>query len=508
MDDLQAHPLAGTDGAQFRPFWSPDSRYIGFLAGGKLKKVPVSGGPPQVVTDASTGADGAWSSSGVILFDGQASDPIRKVSASGGVSSPVVGPKDGDAGYSVGWPAFLPDGEHFLYFRFATGGGSKELMLTSLDGKEPPKKLLDAESLVQYVSPGFLIYVRENSLLAQPFDLKSLKPTGEPVPLAEQLTSSSNGLADFSASSQGTLVYRSGETSSRRLVWVDRTGKEIADEGDKAIYTNPVVSPDGAHLAFVIQDPQSGNTDVWVRDLKRGVSTRLTFDPAGDGNPAWSPDGKQIAFSSSRGEGNGIYLKDASGAGSVEQVLKSDVSISPQSWSRDGRWLLCNQQNENTAFDVVAVQMTGDERGKVVPFVHSKFFDIRPSFSPDGNWVVYESWESGRPEVYVQPFPGPGGKWQISAEGGSEPWWSADGKEIFYLSAASKLMAVPVATAPAFSVGTPKPLFDTHLVNIIGRNRWFPAPDGQRFLMLEPESSIQSRPMTVVFNWPETLKQR
>jgi len=508
MDDLQAHPMAGTDGAQFRPFWSPDSRYIGFIAGGKLKKVPVSGGPPQVVTDAPTGADGSWSSKGMILFDGQAADGIRRVSASGGVATEAISPKTGDDAYDVGWPEFLPDGDHFLYYQFAASGKSRKLMLANLDGKQAPSPLLDVESLVQYVSPGFLVYVREDSLLAQPFDMETLKPSGEPVPLAENLGSTNVGLADFSASAEGTLVFRSGENEGRRLVWVDRTGKEIGDEGDEALYGSPAISPDGTHVAFRIQDPQTGNFDVWVRDLKRAVTTRLTFDPGNDNDPAWSPDGKKIAFDSTRGDSHGIYVKDASGAGAVEQVVKSDVGISPVAWSRDGRWLMCDQRNKDNTRDVVAVPMTGDERGKVVPFVQSRFFDVRPSFSPDGRWVAYESWESGRAEIYVQPFPGPGGKWQISGEGGSEPRWSADGKEIFYLSAASKLTAVPVATSPTFSAGTPKPLFDVHLVQAVIRNRWYPAPDGQHFLMLEPENATQSRPMTVVLNWPEMLKQR
>jgi len=435
-------------------------------------------------------------------------DRIRRVSASGGVSTPIIEPKSGNDGYSVGWPAFLPDGEHFLYFQFATANDSKELMLASLNEKEAPKKLLPAQSLVQYVWPGFLMYVRDDSLLAQPFDVKGLKPTGEPVPLADKLSSTSIGLADFSASSQGTLVYRAGETARRRLVWVDRSGKEIGDEGGKEIFSNPSLSPDGTRLAVTIEDPRSGNFDVWVRDLKRGVTTRLTFDSAADNAAVWSPDGKQVAFGSSRGNGHGIYLKDASGAGSVEQIVKSDVTISPKSWSRDGRWLICDQNNKETNWDVVAVRMSGKERGKIVPFVHSKFNEVRPSFSPDGRWVVYESWESGRAEIYVKPFPEPGGKWQISANGGSEPWWSADGKEIFYLSATSKLVAVPVETGTTFSAGTPKPLFDTHLLSGLFRNRWVPTPDGKRFLMMEPGSAALSQPMTVVLNWTEALKQR
>lgn len=503
LDDIDARPLAGTEGAQYRPFWSPDSRYIGFIAGGKLKKVLVSGGGAQVVTDAPTGADGSWGAKDVILFDGQPTDPIRRVSAGSGLATPVVEPE-------VGWPEFLPDGEHFLYLAGTADGGFQDLMVGSLNTEESPLKLMTVESLAVYAPPGHLIFVNNDSLYAQPFDAKKRALTGEPRQLAADLAASAIGLADFSASANGTLVYRSGAAERRRLVWVDRAGTEIADEGELAIYRSPAISPDGTRIAFTLTDPESGNDDVWVRDLQRGVSTRLTFDAATDHNPVWSPDGSRIAFDSHRGDGApGVYLKSASGSGDSELLVESpEGDISPHSWSSDGRWLLCNLRSPDTGWDLVAVEATGEQRGRVMPFVESSFFDLRPSISPDGRWVVYESSESGRPEVYVKPFPGPGGKWQISAAGGSEPWWNANGKEIFYLSAASRVVSVPVSADTEFSVGAAESLFEAQLVPITTRNRWAAAPDGERFLMLRPEEASSLQPMTVVLNWQQALEPR
>lgn len=502
IDDLAARPLAGTEGAQFRPFWSPDSRYLAFMAGGRLKKVPVSGGGAQVVTDAPTGADGTWGTKDIILFDGQSTDPIQRVSAGSGIATPVVEP-------GAGWPEFLPDGEHFLYLANPEDE-TQRLMVGSLDTEEPPRELMTVESLAVYAPPSHLIFVSNDSLYAQPFDAKTMELSGEPQQLAADLDSTSSGLADFSASADGTLVYRSGGTEQRRLVWVDRGGTELADEGESGIYRSPAISPDGRRIAFTLTDPASGNDDVWVRDLQRGVSTRLTFDAAIDHNAAWSPDGTRIAFDSHRGDSPGIYVKSASGDGSAELVVAAGSDFSPHSWSPDGRWLLCQLRSadSDSSWDVVAVEMTGEQRGRIVPVVESQFVELRGSFSRDGNWIVYESWESGRPEVYVQPFPGPGGKWQISAEGGSDPWWSADGSEILYHSASARVVSVPVETASNFSAGTPRKLFESQVVPINIRNRWFPAPDGERFLMLRPEDASTLRPFTVVINWPETLTQR
>ena len=508
LDDLEAHPLAGTDGST-RPFWSPDSRYLGFVAGGKLKKVPIAGGPPQTLADTPTGSDGSWGAAGVILFDGQSSDPIRRVAATGGTPQAVVSPDPEHGITQVAWPDFLPDGRHFLYTADGQKPGDRFLMVGSIDGKQPGAKVAEVGSLVQFAPPGYLLYVREDSLLVQPFDPGSLKTTGEAVPLAEHIGPTNVGLADFSAAEDGTLVYRAGWTARRRLVWVDRSGKEAGEADVPAIYREMALSPDGRSLAVTIEDPRSNNLDIWLRDLERGVTSRFTFDPARDTGPVWSPDGKTIAFTSNRGGGAGdLYLKSATGSGQEDLLLKTGEMMLAQDWSRDGRWIAFSRLGAKTGWDVWALAMDGPDRGKATPVVQGPFVEFRPSFSPDGRWIVYESNESGRFEVYVRPFPGSGGKWQVSTAGGTEPWWGGDGREIYYLSPGSKLVSVPVTTGASFTAGQPSDLFDVRLQPIQLRNRWVPDRSGGRFLFLEPEGTARSLPMTVVLNWPEALRSR
>jgi Tol biopolymer transport system component len=508
LDDLEAHPVAGTEGAT-RPFWSPDSRYLGFIAGGKLKKVPVAGGPPQVVADTPTGSDGSWSTSGVILFDGQQNDPIRRVSASGGTPQPAV-EIDGKHGVTqVAWPDFLPDGHHFLYTADGKKQGERYLMVGSVDGKEAPRRLVNVGSLARFAPPGYLLYVREDSLLAQPFDVATLKTTGEAVPLAEHLGPTAVGLADFSASDNGTVVYRSGFTARRRLVWIDRSGKALGDADKPSVFRDEALSPDGRTLAMTVDDPSSGNRDIWLRDLERGVTSRFTFDQGADGSPVFSPDGKTIVFSSTRAGGApDLYEKSTSGSGQATLLLKTGEVLIAQEWSRDGRWLTVNRLDPKTAWDIWALPMDGPDKGKPVPIVQGQFVELRPSFSPDGKWIAYQSNESGRPEIYARPFPGPGGKWQVSSAGGSEPVWSGDGHEILYVSAAGKLVSVPVSAGASFTAGQPKELFDVRLQPLQLRNRWLANREADKFLFLEPEGAARALPMTVVLNWPEALRSR
>jgi len=508
LEDLEAHPMAGTDGAT-RPFWSPDSRFLGFVAGGKLKKIPIAGGPPQTLADTATGSDGTWSASGVILFDGSTSDPIERVAATGGTPQPLVSPDREKGITQVAWPHFLPDGNHFLYMAEGKKAGERFLMVGAVDGRESGRKLADVGSLAQYAPPGYLLYVREDALLAQPFDAGSLRVTGEAVPLAEHLGPSGVGLADFSVSDEGTVVYRSGWTARRRLVWTDRAGKSLGDADQPAVFGDSALSPDGRTLAITIDDPGSHNRDIWLRDLQRGVTSRFTFDPAEDGSPVFSPDGKTIVFSSTRNGGApDLYQAPAAGNGEATLLYKTGETVIAQEWSRDGRWLAFNRLGAKTGWDVWALAMNGPDRGKAVPVVQGPFFELRPSFSPDARWLAYQSNESGRPEIYVQPFPGPGGKWQVSSAGGVEPVWSGDGREILYVSASSKLVAVPVSAGATFSAGQPKDLFDVRPHAILLRNRWLANREATRFLFLEAEGSARALPMTVVLNWPEALRSR
>ncbi len=497
LDTLEARPLAGTDGAS-RPFWSPDNRYVGFVAGGKLKKVDVAGGPPQTLADVPTGSDGTWNSEGVILLDGRGNDPILRIPAAGGVPKPEITPDTAKGQVSVGWPEFLPDGKHFLYVSGPTRPENSEAVVRHVETKVE-KALLKTASRVQYAPPGYLIYVREQTLMAQPFDAKALELRGEPFPLAENLGIDAVGLAHFSASSNGVLVHRAGEASNRQLVWVDRNGKELGTAGDPARFGSVWASPDGKRLVVDIDDQRTARADLWIRDLARGVNSRFTFDPGNDSEPLWSPDGASIVFSADRKDAIDLYLKKSSGTSEEELLLESKEEKYASDWSRDGSYLLYYCRGVETTCDVWALPMKGER--KPIPVVKTRFAELKATFSPDRRYVAYQSNESGRPEIYVQDFPEARSKWQVSTEGGVEPTWRADGRELYYGSPDARIMAVPVEGGATFTAGTPTALFRARIASITLRNHYRPTPDGQRFLILSPEGRATIVPTTVVLNW-------
>ncbi|MGE5412912.1 MAG: protein kinase domain-containing protein [Syntrophomonadaceae bacterium] len=497
LNALQAHALAGTEGTR-RPFWSPDSRYLAFIADGKLMKVDVSGGPPQKICDAPSGSDGTWSPDGMILFDGTGTDPIQRVPASGGVPTVLVKPEASRKETQIGWPEVLPDGKHFLYMAIAPKASDTMYRIASLDGTDN-RPFAPAQSMITYVEPGYLLYLRDRTLVAQPFDAKAYKTKGEPIPLAEKVGTDSVGLARFSVSREGTLAYRTGETTDR-LLWVDRGGREIETIGDPAQYHNPALSPDGKRLAFDLVDPRNGKSDIWVRDLVRNVSSRLSFSDGDAFCPIWSPDGTRIAYSVI----TDMVDKAADGQGAETPIgVKSGEQKIPSDWSRDGKYVAFSVQSKDSNWDVWIQPTFGDK--KAFPFVKTNFAELWGAFSPDGRFLAYQSNESGRQEIYVQSFPGPGGKWQISAEGGLEPHWSGDGKELFFRSADQKLMVVPVTTSAAFEAGTPKPMFPVHVETALARNRYVPSKDGQRFLLVATPAREFMAPTTVVLNWMADL---
>jgi Tol biopolymer transport system component/predicted Ser/Thr protein kinase len=504
MDSVVPRPLAGTDGAtgDARPIWSPDSRYIAFFVGDKLKKVPVAGGPAQTICDAD-GADGSWSVGGEIVYDGEATAPLMRVSAAGGIAKPEVSLEDLEGVSALGWPEFLPDGEQFIFLADQTEENTRA-MIRSL-GSDDERVLMTSDSRVQYVEPGYLIYVLNGMLVAHPFDAGGGELTGDPIPLADSIGVSAVGLADFSASHDGTLAYRAGQTGARKLVWRDRAGRELGQVGQPAEYRATSFSPDGQRVVVNVAEPDGGNVDVWIHDLERNVASRFTFDKAFDGVPLWSPDGSRIVFSSSRGEGSdAIFSKAASGAGAAELLLQAEEDIYPGDWSRDGSVLAFMRYGSETSWDIWALPMDGS--GEPFPVLQSEFAEVRPGFSPDGRWLVYESNEAGEWEVYVTQFPGPGGKWQVSTNGGSEPRWSTDGSEIFYLDSSQNLVTVPVSTGDTFRAGMPETLFEAGLFPLIVRNRYSVTDDGQRFLMLSPISGESIRPISVVLNWHAGLE--
>ena len=500
LEALDPRPVPGTEGATFRPFWAPDSRHIGFISGGKLKKVDISGAPPQIICDAPTGADGAWGKNGVILFDGQASDPIRKVPASGGIPQEAA---HQDEGTSLGWPCFLPDGRHFLYYQFGGGKGGA-VMIGDLDAKEKPKKLLDSDSLAYYAPPGNLLYVKEGTLVAQPFKASSLKVTGEPVPVAENMGAQGNGLADFSVSDDGVLVYRAGLSTDDRLVWMDRSGKELSEVGGAGHYGTTSLSPDGTRLAMEMKDARSNNYDIWVRDLARGVTSRLTFDAVDSRGPLWSPDGRRIVFDANRKGGPCLREKDASGTGPAREIWSCGDAVIASDWSKDGRFIAVDRLSKNESWDIWAVPTDGTS--KPFPVISGQFTEILPVFSPDSRYIAYMSNETGRFEIYVQQFPGPGGKWQVSANGGLEPHWSADGKTMYFRSPDSKIMTVSVDAGANFEAGVPQPLFSAPLLPGQRRNDFVVTKDGQKFLILAPVGKESLAPMILILHWPSALK--
>jgi hypothetical protein len=363
----------------------------------------------------------------------------------------------------------------------------------SLDSTES-KVLAPAQTLVTYAPPGYLLFVRDKTLVAQPFDAKALKTTGEPIPLAEHIGTDNVGLARFSVSRDGTLAYRTGETGDRFL-WVDRSGKEGETAGDPGDNHNPAFAPRGDRLAYDLADPRNGKNAVWVRDLKRGVSSRFTFGADGAFCPLWSSDGRLMVYTVV----NDLFEKAVEGQGDEKLLLKSDELKFACDWSRDGRYIAYSSQGKETTWDIWVLPTFGDR--KPIPFLKTSFSELRPVFSPDGRFLAYQSNESGRFEVYVQSFPGPGGKWQISTSGGNEPQWRADGKELYYRAPDQKVMAVDVQTGSGLTAGTAQPLFRGRFDTGIARNHFLPAADGRRFLTVAPLGREAMTPTTVVLNW-------
>ena len=500
LNALVAQPLAGTEGAG-RPFWSPDSKFVGFFSGGKLKKIDVAGGPPTKVCDAPTGSDGTWSPEGVILYDGRANDPIHRVAAAGGTPTVAVKPDAARKETQIGWPEFMPDGRRFIYMAINQKVDESAYRIGSLDSTET-KPFAPAQTMLTYAPPGYLLFVRDRTLVAQPFDAKAMKTTGEPVPLAEQIGVDTVGLARFSVSRDGVLAYRTGE-SGNRLVWVDRSGKELEVLGDPAEYGEPSLSPSGDRLAFALLDTRANKEDLWIRDLARGVNSRFTFAPGNSFGALWSPRGDAIVFYSDREGAAGLYEKPSNGQGEEKLLLGIDQLTLPVSFSPDGRFLTYGTRSTKTGWDIFVLPMTGDR--KPVPFAAGSFNELNPTLSPDGRFLAYVSNESGRQEIYAQSFPGPGGKWQISTSGGSDPQWRADGKELYYRAPDQKLMAVEIRAGDTLEAGIPRPLFlgRVHIGN--ARNKFLPAKDGQRFLFVAPLGRESMTPTTVVLNWSAGL---
>jgi Tol biopolymer transport system component len=375
-------------------------------------------------------------------------------------------------------------------------------MVKSL-GANDGRELLKTASRVLYAPPGYLLHVREQTLVAQPFDPASLKLTGEPIPLGEGVGIGTVGAAPFSVSRTAVLAYRAGLSEGRRLVWFDRAGKETPALEEPGDYRDAWLSPDGRRLAFALARGAEG-PDVWIRDMARGVTSRFTFDSASEGDPVWAPDGSRLVYAAQR-RAVDLMVKDVAGTREAEVLLESTEDKYPSDWSRDGKHLLFVSLGQDTSFDLWALPMAGER--KPFPVARTRFAEYFGTFSPDARYVTYPSDESGRGEVYVQEFPEARNKWQVSTNGGTEPFWSGSGREIFYLAPGERVMAVPVKTAATtFEAGAPRLLFQTRFANAIARAHFRPTPDGQRFLVLAPPRQETVLPTTVVLNWTSGIR--
>ena len=523
LDSVEARQLPGTEGADF-PFWSPDGRSLGFFAGNRLKKIDAAGGSPQVLAEATADARGAaWGPDGTILFTPSFTTPLFKVPATGGTAEPLTELDQSRAQTSHRWPSFLPGGRRFLYFARANKKEAEGVYVGSLDSKEQ-KFLLNSSLLAAYApagggttaaaATGHLLFVRDKTLMAQPFDPDRLELSGEPHVAADGVLNTPGeggptAYAAFSVSANGHLSYLTGGVSQSQMSWFDRAGKALGTVGPPGMYSEPWQSPDGKRVAFGRADLQS--PDIWLLDLARGTMTRFTFDAAADACPLWSADGSRIFFSSNRDGGKfSLYQKISSGAGSDELLLKTESNSFSDDWfsGKAGEFLLYETDTPETRFDLWVLPLAGER--KPYPFIQTEFNETHSQFSPDGRFVAYVSDESGRAEVYVQNFPASGGKWQISTGGGDQPQWRRDGRELFYISPDRKLMAVPVTAGDSFEPGSPVELFATRIPqsSLTGdRNQFVVAPDGQRFLVNSLVDEGNTRPINFILNWAVDLKR-
>jgi len=522
MDRLEAKPIAGTDGA-VDPIFSPDGQWLGFFANGKLKKISLSGGSAVTLGDAATPLGASWGAHGMIAFAPTNLSVLEQIPDIGGTPQPLTRLEKGQTNHR--WPEFLPGGNAVLYAGGVNSSNwsSAQVAVQPLGSSEGPKLLLDGATQPRFAPSGHLISAQGGSLMAVPFDPQRLLATGAAVPVVDGvLQSPVTGAAHYSISNTGSLAYVPGGVASAqvRLVWVNRNGVEQPLAAPMRAYQFPRLSPDGRRLAVVLAELQ---TQVWLYDLSRETLTRLTFEGNSNTNPTWTPDSKRIAFSSNKEGAPNLFWQLADGSGGLERLATSEYYQGPSSWSKDGQFLAFAEVNPVTQRDIWVLSMGGPAAGsgqvpsaasgqvrKAQVFLRTPFTESAPRFSPDGRWLAYSSDESGRYEIYVQPFPGPGGKWQISTDGGTEPMWNPNGRELFYRSG-DKMLAADIATQPGFAVGRPRTLFEGQYIPTPST---FPnydvSPDGQRFLMLKSAEQEQAAPtqINIVLNWFEELKQK
>lgn len=509
LDGAAAHRLENTDGAG-RPFWSPDSKSIGFAANGTLMRIAVVG-LPQTICEAKDFSGGAWNNDDVILF-GQGSGPVMRVSAGGGQPAPATQlEKEGYTGHVS--PYFLPDGQHFLYLARDLAVKSRNAVFVGALNSKQSKFLLKNSSEARFYPPSHLLFVRHGVLMAQLLDPSKMELRGKPVPIAENVSASGYGPASFSSSSNGVLAYCSGIVNfmgTAQLIWYNRGGKKLGLIGPPGPYTEISLSPDEKRVAVnVSADPNEPfeSLHIWLLDLTNGVFSRLSFGSFEEADPVWSPDSRQIIFAAEKPTGPEL-MRLILGSSQPQKVFSDGIAAWMDDWSPDGRFLAYHN-SDNTAF--FALPMTGEL--KPITLVQDSFSKDQLRFSPDGKWAAYNSSESGRPEVYVASFPNMDRRRQVSTDGGVQPMWKPDGKELFYLGLDGKMMAVNVTEGATVGTSTPKALFQTDLSAAnqslnYQLGQYAVAANGQKFLLLEPVKTQQVQrpePIHVIVNWDAAL---
>jgi Tol biopolymer transport system component len=498
LSSVNPQPLPGTDNASY-PFWSAEGRYVGFFVPGKLKKIDIRTGAVQVICDAIAGRGGAWSPDGTIIFAPDKLGGLYRVSAEGGQPT-LVTDEPAKQAITYRWPMFLPDYDHFLYLRQEGSGATGAVYFSSLHSKDH-KLLLNANSNVVYVAPGYLLFHRDGKLMGQKFDWQRQTFSGEIFSVSsEQVTyNQTRGFSTFSASMNGVVSYQPNRISPSSLIWLDRSGKKIATAGEPNYFSSPRISPDGKRIVLVRHETHSEEGDIWLLDLEKNNMSRFTFKPEIYNTPIWTPDGKGILYSTMD-----VYRKDSSGTGKETRIFKSPVGTNPTSITPDGKYAAVSLDNAKTQQDLWIVPLA---QGSPYALLEAEYNENSGIFSPDGRWLAYVSDESGHSEIYVRPFPNKdAGKWQVSTSGGILPGWRPDAKELYFISNQNVLMAVVIkASQDNFDSGTPQPLFPMPLITISGDTLYDVTADGQRFLITNPPDPFRPS-ISVIVNWSPDLK--
>ena len=512
LDTLVSRPLDGTQDG-FAPFWSPDSQWIAFFSGGKLKKVEASGGPVVTLCGAPLGRGGTWNQEGFIVFSPNLSQPLYGIAATGGTARPLTQMDASRQEVTHRWPTFLPDGKHYIFFVRASNPEATGIYGGIL-GSDQHTLIMASPVNGVYAEPSYLVFMRGDALMAQPFNVNRMQVTGTAVPMATGVSvMPAINSGSFSVSQTGMLVYSSeASVIGRELYWYDRQGQQLAKLGSREYASYPELSPDGKRLAIRLFTQPGGSFEVWVYDLARGVHARESFTALTAVAPIWSPDGLHLAYSHSLPgvSGDHMYILNVGGTGKeelLEQPFLESLANYPSSWSSDGDFLLFDRQDKSGKISAWVLPMKGSR--KPYAFLETQFNVQMGKFSPDGRWVAYVSNDSGQDEVYVSPFPGPGARVQVSAGGGTQPRWRRDGGELFYLSPESKIMAAEVtAGAQNFRVGAVRELFKLSGLGIVPGYLYDVTSDGQKFLLVQDLVHTSTAPLTLVVNWDAELKKK